>query len=302
MKFKNSIFASAVLLWIATPSSATLVVYDGTDPNTLHFWDLNQTSGGYTDGAGSLDLDLVAGGTRGTTAYSTDYGVAFDPNTASSGNYGVSKTGVSSSSFAGTGGAFTMEGMVKLDSLPSANPFGLINADTGSNRLFQLRLDANGSNTELEFLNNIYDSANRQLDLNFDLPTTGDHAVNTTDWFHFAVAYNGNENTTDNISFYWTKVDPSFTSANLIGSDQMTHDIGGVGTAPANVELVLGARQYSGPDLFQASPLDGSIDEVRISGVQRAADEMMFVIPEPSSFVLVGLALAGALIVRRRRG
>ena len=49
--------------------------------------------------------------------------------------------------------------------------------------------------------------------------------------------------------------------------------------------------------------LEGSIDEVRISGIERGADDMLFTtapVPEPSTTLLMGLG-GLALILRRRK-
>ena len=95
----------------------------------------------------------------------------------------------------------------------------------------------------------------------------------------------------DNLAFYWTRVDSSFTVANLIGGDTLPADlskgatdfyVGSSGRLPYRVETDI-------------------IDEVRISAVARGADEFIFGVPEPSTLVLTSLALLGLIAHRRRK-
>ena len=68
------------------------------------------------------------------------------------------------------------------------------------------------------------------------------------------------------------------------------------------VEDLAGNATFGVGNEYRNSPdnnLLGQIDEVRISGVARGADEMLFGIPEPSSAAL--LSLAGLAFLRRRR-
>ena len=140
-----------------------------------------------------------------------------------------------------TTGAFTLEAMIKFDSsydpsqpfrnvaptaAPGTNngvyPMHLISAEgdgAAAGRPFQFRFDQSGfsaggnTNPKLEF-NNIPVAGNNFFAL---VPTTGFHAINNTDWFHVAVTYDGLDDTVGNLSFYWTKVDPSVTQANQLG-------------------------------------------------------------------------------------
>jgi autotransporter-associated beta strand protein len=86
-------------------------------------------------------------------------------------------------------------------------------------------------------------------------------------WYHVAVTYDGSF-----LKFYWTKLDPSNTVANLIG----TFTIGAIYGNNTNVEpLVIGnENRGSSSEDFQ-----GLIDEVRISNVARANNQMQFYSP-----------------------
>ncbi len=112
------------------------------------------------------------------------------------------------------------------------------------------------------------------------IPTTGDHAINNTDWFHVAVAYNGNDFEADNLKFYWTKLDPSVAQANQIPT------IDGTGAEPLTwlTDLAAiphdfaigGETRNNGTGFGEGENFYGQIDEVRISSVARGADQFLF--------------------------
>jgi hypothetical protein len=232
-------------------------------------------------------------------------------------------TDVVNLAWAGSSGAFTMEAIVKFDPTfdPTATNYRNATAATGGNypmeiisgegdangtRLFQFRINqigagtaanvAGGSGTgspRLEFANLRGIVGNQSLAIN--LPTTGPHAINNADWFHVAVAYNGTENTAGNIAFYWTKLDPTNTVANLLGTGQLNAD-----PIQGNTTFAIGNEgRDTGSGVGEGESFVGKIDEVRISSVARAANEFIFV-PEPATGLLAvaSLALVG---VRRRR-
>ena len=107
-------------------------------------------------------------------------------------------------------------------------------------------------------------------------------------WYHVAVTYNGAENTADNLRIYWTAMDAARTSANMLLSTTLTNDL-----PQAAIDFAIGNSGRTPNNNFL-----GDIDEVRISDVARGADQMMFAVPEPSTFVLgaagIGIALLGA--------
>jgi hypothetical protein len=227
--------------------------------------------------------------------------------------------------WAGADGAFTLEAIIKFDaSFDPANPsYRNAGAATGGNypmeilsgegesanarRLFQFRFNQIGAGTatnvgsgsgttapRIEFHNLRGISANQPLAV--DVPTTGLHAVNNTDWFHVAVAYNGAENTANNISFYWTKLDASVIAANLLGQAQLNADPveGLTGFAIGNETRDAGSGAGEGESFV------GRIDEVRISSVARGANQFVFV-PEPSTAALALALLAFLRPARRLR-
>jgi hypothetical protein len=131
------------------------------------------------------------------------------------------------------------------------------------------------------------------------LPETGNDAINTTDWFHVAVTYDGIENTADNLKFYFTRLsnDELDTAAHLLSSHNMTRDMGaGGGSATGLGDFAIGNNARS-----LGSKHFGLMDEVRISSVARAPNEFIFV-PEPSALSLLALASLVAVPAVCRRG
>ena len=174
----------------------------------------------------------------------------------------------------GDGGAFTMEAVVKLDMLPSESPgyaADIVTMDEDSNerRVFLFRIEKPGF---LSFLP-ISGDAVRGGGL-ATIPTTGPHAINTRDWFHVAVTYDGNENVSDNLKLYWTRIGSGVDSANRIGG----------GTLSADLRRELGdfaignSGKYNDLGPFEFFP--GCIDEVRISSIARPSHDFFFVSPE----------------------
>ena len=105
-----------------------------------------------------------------------------------------------------------------------------------------------------------------------------------------AVVYNGNEGTPNNLSVYWTRVDPSLTQASLLIQRQLDTD------------LPIGQTDFSIGNIGRNPSLSnflGLIDEVRISDIGRGPGELIFV-PEPGSGLLVVSGI-GVVMFRRSR-
>jgi signal transduction histidine kinase len=171
----------------------------------------------------------------------------------------------------GEDGAFTLEAVVKLDMLPSASPgyaadIITMDDDTQANRVFLFRIEKPGF---LSFVP-ISGDAVRGGGL-ATIPTSGPHAISTDGWFHVAVSYDGNENVSDNLKLYWTRIGPGMTSANLIGR----------GTLSADLRRQLG--DFAIGNTGKINPLGpfeyfpGRIDEVRISSIARRPHDFFFV-------------------------
>jgi autotransporter-associated beta strand protein len=184
-----------------------------------------------------------------------------------------SPDGISSNLFTDAGnGAFTIEAMVRFSgaALAGGGNREVISFDANYNngagtgatasRGFQFRVNNSG---QLEY-NSIGDGDGGIVAA---IPTTGANAYAANEWFHVAMVYDGNGNAAANsVRLYWTKMDGANLLANQIGS-------GSEGDLPlSNNMLVLGNENRN----TAGEPLLGLLDEVRISNVARAANQMMF--------------------------
>lgn len=174
----------------------------------------------------------------------------------------------------GPDGAFTFEMVVKLDLMPKDSPYIALDLLTmegdGADRIFNFRIEKDGF---LVFVPLPHCGASGGAIAT--IPTKGPNAINTTDWFHVAVTYNGNDGVTNNVKMFWTRIGSGAASANHIGSGSLSSDLNGqIG------DLAIGneARQFY--QNSEAEPFPGCIDEVRISGVARRPDDFFFIAPE----------------------
>ncbi|MCF7731321.1 MAG: hypothetical protein K9N23_06525 [Akkermansiaceae bacterium] len=185
----------------------------------------------------------------------------------------------------GDDGAFTMEALVKLDMLPADSP-GLaadiisMDDDTHANRVFLFRIEKPGF---LSFIP-ISGDAVRGGGL-ATIPTRGPHALNTHDWFHVAVTYDGNENISDNLKLYWTRIGPGVSEANQIGGGTLTTDL----RRELGDFAIGNSGKFNSQGPFEYFP--GSIDEVRLSRIARRPHEFFFVSPAAKMAADARLAL-----------
>ena len=269
------------------------------DAATLHLWHLDETSTPCVDAVacGTNLTSLNSGATLGVANVSFP-GFGNCLNTVDGGQSSTTQLDASLSALplvSGTGddvaltladpvtGAFTFEALVRVDFDPSislaarGSAMQIISGDGDGtlDRVFQWRLMpvgiTSGSSdtnvTRMEFAN-IRQGAAIQT-ITFPVPTNGMHAIASNQWYHVAVTYNGNENTVNNLLFYWTRADAAVTAANLISAATMSNDL-----SVAACDFVLGneGRATGG----STGNFIGLIDEVRISRVARADDQMLF--------------------------
>lgn len=192
--------------------------------------------------------------------------------------------------YAGIQGAFTYEALVRIDFDPAAN-FGtdgwgqgrslfmqLLSGDADENaeRVFQFRIAPNGTLSGnrlplLEFIN--LNQGNSIQSLTAPIPTDGSDAIRMGGWYHVAVTYSGQPDRAENLRFYWTSLEPGRVAARQIGSGQMKHSLPG-GCSP---DFALGQTGRQSPVTTKPNNnFVGLIDEVRISGVARSPQEMVF--------------------------
>jgi hypothetical protein len=239
-------------------------------------------------------------GVLGAAAYSgfgssanitaADLGLGVDANGSGGFQMGVNGTAspdaVTQGSLASANGSFTVEAMINVSSITGFNREIVCTDNSLANNLrgFQFRISTTGA---LEF--NIVGTNTSTSTI--AIPLTGANGFVANEWFHTALSFDGSTNTA---TFYWTRVDPSFTAANALGSSTNETTLASL-TGP----LVFGNEARSSVTAPNSGEgLLGLIDEVRVSNVARGANDFIFV-PEPSSVLLGAFGLLALL--RRRR-
>jgi hypothetical protein len=281
---------SASVLCYAVSAQATVIGPYTADANTLHLWHMDESGTGPAAPAagvtGSFNLTAANGATLGSPGYA-GFGTA--GYTGAGSDDGFNHASTSLASVTGAGGAFTYEALINTANITTAQFIATMeNGGSGSQRPFQFRF----GNGILSFLNIPHGIET----LSVPIPITGAHAFVPNEWFHVAVTYNGNANTSDNFKFFWTRVADQFEEANQIFSGNMTADLSG------NNSVFGIGNEYRGAAEF---PILGFVDEVRVSGIARSADDFIFEptipLPEPSGLVLWGvLGLCVGPLLRRR--
>lgn len=278
---------------------AALVTYSAADSNTKHLWHFDEASGA------TATADAVGSGFALTASNSATLGA---PSFSGFGNAGSAAGSASTQAFTGSAitpanftsaaGAFSIDAMVNLAALPAGTTqqIATMEGNNGAARTFQFRLNTtSGGVTTLEFLNV---STGQTTGLTALVPTTGANAFAANTWFHAAVTYNGAEGTANNLKLFWTKVDPTVTQANEIDTGlQMNGDL-----LSTNSDTLVIGNTGRGPGGAGSgvNSLDGLIDEVRFSSIDRAPTDFIFA-PEPGSIALLGLGGVGLLARRRRK-
>ena len=159
----------------------------------------------------------------------------------------------------GVGGQspFTLEAIIRPTST-AGNQEIICTDSSQANRGFQFRISA--GTLQFQFIFGAQSLAPT-------IPTTGPHAFVAGNWYHVAFTYDGTKGTV-----YWTKLDPSVGAANVLTSGPLT-----LGTADGAVIGTLGIGNRGRPS--GSETFLGNIDEVRISNVARAANQMQFFSP-----------------------
>jgi signal transduction histidine kinase len=292
MRGRSATGVFMLLAGIFCSAAAAFTPY-AADDATLHLWHLDEPRPPFLDsGRSPVALQgLLNGASAGSGALDAfDASVCFNWKPGDEGGsthpYGpilLAKPELDSGNgdnvdepfpIMGKDGAFTMEAIVKLDVLPSASSgyaadIVTMDDEGRDNRVFLFRIEKPGF---LSFVP-ISGDAVRGGGL-ATIPTSGPNAINTHDWFHVAVTYDGNENVSDNLKLYWTRLGAGAEEANLIGR----------GTLSADLRRQLG--DFAIGNSGKINPLGpfeffpGCIDEVRISSIARSPYDFFFVSPE----------------------
>jgi autotransporter-associated beta strand protein len=212
---------------------------------------------GYVNGATNFNHCMTNPTTGYLFGYDYNKSGAYDGD-ASGTVFSADRLGMTNLNI-GNGGQspFTLEALIQPTTTGGNQEIICTDSSVGS-RGFQFRI----SSGSLSFAFILGSSA-----LTYAIPTTGADAFIAGTWYHVAFTYDGTKGT-----LYWTKLDPSVGAAHVLTSGNLT-----MGTADGAVTgpLVIGNenRNVAGEQFL------GSIDEVRISSVCRAANQMQFFSP-----------------------
>ncbi|MES2657725.1 MAG: histidine kinase [Verrucomicrobiota bacterium] len=177
--------------------------------------------------------------------------------------------------FQGADGAFTYEAMVKFDRLPSeasSVALAIITLDGEQNdRVFSFRVEREGFVSFSPLPNS--GAVGGAI---ASIPTNGPDAINTKDWFHVAVSYDGRPGVPGALQLYWTRLDSRRESANRIGVGMLSQNLSQI-----SGDFAVGneARNHIQGNA-EAEPFPGLIDEVRLSSVARHPTDFLFVPPK----------------------
>lgn len=319
--------ALGVATLIPSLGFATVTGPYSVDANTLHLWHLDEVGTPAADqahynyaGAFTTKPDanqpltsLFGTGALGSPSYSgfgTAYNGGATPNTA--GLSALPKANATTDNVDHTFDnptthAFTMEAIVKIGFNPTlalTTPQEIIagegDAGDSSDRSWQFRIEGNATpgttpwRLRFQKVSGFGGVGGSTAAFNLDgnIPTVGINAIAQDSWYHVAVTYNGNLSDPASLQLFWTKVDDANTSAALLASGNMN---GWLRQQDTDFALGNELRDFNG----NTEGFYGSIDEVRISDIARAADQFIFV-PEPSTAALAGIGLV-TLIGRIRR-
>ena len=290
-------FVAVAVVAVALSAHAGLGLPYTPDAHTLHLWHLDDTNGLYTvdavatsasASANAIPITLTNLGeptpgtfpytntSLGNLSYDAGLGTCYTGTDKQHLLYGGSFPDVSQ--FCNpSSGAFTFEALVNLSVPYATAPGQIVSGDNGggiTTRGWQWRIN-NGSMN--------WDVLAGSTDNNFSppLPTTGPDAVATNVWYHAAVTYTGNNPTNGDtpnlITMYWTLLDPSRTNADMLAQFTATRPLDGSPEGAATPSLGIGgsARNISS-NPGNNDGVIGSVDEVRVSDIARAPDQMAF--------------------------
>ena len=189
--------------------------------------------------------------------YDTNNNGSYEPDTGT-----VGADGITAANFTDGTGAFTIDAMVNLSSAVNERNREIVSFDSsGATRGFQFRINTSG---QLEY-NNIADAAT--FSSVASIPTVGPDAFALNTWFHVGMVYDGTAGP-GSVKLYWTKVDPTRTVADQIGTTSLSAgDLG----AGSNMLTVGNENRAAAGEQF-----NGLIDEVRISAGVRTKDQFIF--------------------------
>ena len=251
------------------------------DPYTLHLWHLDEVTVPAKDSAsGGTNLTALGGSASLNNLSLSGFGKALDTS-VTTGDYLAPRTLAANNTddtlmtYAdATTGAFTFEAIVRINFNPATFNRGnvplylIMGENEAGDRPWQFRIHTNGvagaGLWQLQFFNLGMGST----PFFANLPTNGPDAILQNNWYHVAVTFDGADNG-GHLNLYWTLMNGTRTTANLIGSATMANL---TPIATGNIDFVLGNVSRNTPN----GNFMGLIDEVRISSIARSPFNMVF--------------------------
>lgn len=286
----HQVLRAALVLAIFPSGLSGAMIPNLPDEHTLHLWHLDESGPPFHDngkspkslqgllngasaGQGSLNgmgssvsFHHSTGGTPLTVSYQG--GVLLAQPKSSDGD---ADNVTSPFPIMGHDGAFTFEAIVKLNCLPADAPgmaLDIISMDGESgSRVFNFRIEKPGFVNFIPFAGFHVRGGGLAT-----IPVTGPHAINTSDWFHVAVTYDGREGLPGNLLLYWTRISPGLQRANLIGRGSLVADLGKLLS-----DFAIGNTGRTLTGNHECNPFPGLIDEVRISSIARQPEDFFFI-------------------------
>ncbi len=280
-------FITVGALAVAISAQAGLQIPYALDADTLHLWHLDDANGLYAVDAVSnnpITLTNLGMPNPGIGPYTnTSLGNASAPGLGTCDTSTTKQHLLYGGLFPDvtqfrnpTSGAFTFEALLNLNSSFATAVMDIVAGDQPSSSVSMRGWLWRIYNGTLQW--NLLGGTTDNFRTN--LPTTGPDAVALNTWYHVAITYTGNTPTNGDtpnlITFYWTLLDPSRTHAEPFAQFTAAFPLDGLGTSQPALGIGGSARNItSNPGNNEG--VIGSIDEVRISQVARASNEMAFV-------------------------
>ena len=215
------------------------------------------------------NLTAPSGGTASLLGYDANGNGSIDLSTAFSDAIPMSSLGM------GGTNNWTVEFLLQPNSYSvNAGTYHIMSTDDGGttySRGFQFKMVVAAGPTYTLQWTPVAVNPGGSPSINGAIPTSGDDAPVPGQWYHLAMSYDGT-----NVSMYWTHMNPNNGACHLISKTPLV-----ISNAWANAKGPLILGNY-GRGVSATIGFPGCYDELRISSVCRAANQMAFWSPAVS--------------------